>query len=129
MNVAALPTLAPWQTAANLTTVLEHIEMPPNQFLGMVVAKHQTPILGTSLRIPQPRSLFDLQDHGTLLSVKMAVDYFPAQPQSQQFMKQLLWCHPLTLQNPFHRKQRGTKNLPLSRCARRGPPSSCQCRA
>src|ERR1035438_7905228 len=81
--------------------------MPPDQLLGMVIAKHETPILGAAFTLPQPGGLPYLQYDRRGRVVKPALDHFPVQPQSQQFLKHAFRCHAPTLQ-AFHRKQRRT---------------------
>ena len=51
-DVAALAALAARQTAGDLATVLENIEMPPGQPLGMIVKKNKAAVFRTARQLP-----------------------------------------------------------------------------
>src|ERR1039457_1372305 len=107
MDPSAVPALPARQPTPDLTAVLKHIEMSPDQLLSMVIAKHSTALLGAAFTLPQPGGLSNLQNDRRSLVVKPALDHFPVQSQSQQFLKHSFRCHAPTLRL-FHRKQRRT---------------------
>src|ERR1039457_6351954 len=117
MDPSAVPALPARQPTPDLTAVLKHIEMSPDQLLSMVIAKHSTALLGAAFTLPQPGGLPNLQNDRRSLVVKPALDHFPVQSQSHQFLKHSFRCHAPTLQL-FHRKQRRTRTA-LARTAGR----------
>ncbi|HEY1173146.1 MAG TPA: hypothetical protein VGH19_17385 [Verrucomicrobiae bacterium] len=79
----ALAALASGQPAGDLAAMLEHIEMPPRQFLGVVITEDRSAVLRTALRRPQPGRLGQLQFDQSVVPVKPARLHLPVHPQAQ----------------------------------------------
>jgi hypothetical protein len=86
-EMTALAAFAAWQTTGDFAAMLENIQMPPRQPLGVVVTKNQAAIFGTAHQFPQFGSLADLQKYRPALRLKPALHHFPVQPQTQPFVK------------------------------------------
>lgn len=67
----------------NLATMLEYIEVAPDQLLGVIVAENQPTILWATLAFPQTLRRLDLQSHGRAFSLKATLRDFPVQSQPQ----------------------------------------------
>jgi hypothetical protein len=93
-EVTALAAFAPRQATGDLAAVLKHLEMPPSQGFGVVVAKCPAAVFRAAHRFPEPLGFPNLQKDRATLVVETAFGHFPVQPQTQQFMKPFFRCHP-----------------------------------
>ena len=81
--------------------MLEDVEMPPGQDFGVVVAKGQPGVFGAAHGLPELGRLPNLQKDRPAFPLEAALDHFPVQSQTQQFMKQF-----------FRRHARGLPSIP-----------------
>jgi hypothetical protein len=75
--MAALAALAPRQPAGDFAPVLENIQVPPAQGLGVIVTKDGPAIVRTSRRQPQTAPLLNLQINRPAFGLKPALTYLP----------------------------------------------------
>ena len=73
--------------------MLEDVEMPPGQDFGVVVAKGQPGVFGAAHGLPELGRLPNLQKDRPAFPLEAALDHFPVQSQTQQFMKQFFRRH------------------------------------
>src|SRR5437870_9818127 len=92
INRSVLAAPASRQRAHNHALLVKYVQMPPLHRLNVVVAAHRLPALGALLR-PQCFGLLDANHKRVALHFIVGADHFPAQPQSQQFLKRLFRCH------------------------------------
>ena len=98
-DMTTLAALTAWQPAGDFTAMLEDVQMPPGQHLGVVVASRRAGVFGTADGFPQVCGFANLQPDGAAGPVETALHHFPVQTQAQQFMKQFFGCHAPSLPN------------------------------
>jgi hypothetical protein len=55
----------------NLTLVLEDVEMPPDQFLGMVIAKRFSLVFRATVGLPKQVGLLNMKSDQTTLWIEL----------------------------------------------------------
>jgi len=82
----------PRQAAADLAAVLEHIEVPPYQFLGVIVGRDRF-FRADNLPVTLIGRLLDPQSYDSLHRFELAPHHFPLRSQPQQRMEKCFGCH------------------------------------
>src|SRR3954469_8454304 len=93
MNVAATAAPGPWQLTADMAVMLENIEMPPLQSLGVIIAKDLPVVFGATELLPKPWRLFDLHEDA-IVFIEAAIRDRPLIAQAQHLMEEFFGCHP-----------------------------------
>ena len=82
--------------------MLEHVQMPPDQFLRMIVTGYFALIVRTLISRPKTFRLPNLQAHQPCHLIKLTLYNLPLVRQPKHLMEQFLWCHPHQRNDLFH---------------------------